>query len=420
MRHRANASIKIPTLRLVVNKAGGLTPTRESCEIVHQQKPTEDQLRQVQKMEVVGQLAAGLAHDFNNTLMTILMGLGMLRESPFLDNDSKESLNEIERATARAINLTRQLLLFSRQKAARIEQLDLKELIANLLNMLRRLLGENIDIAFECASECIWVSADASMIEQIVMNLCLNARDAMPRGGRLTLAAVKVEVERPPENPDARPGRFVRLSVNDTGCGMDETILRRAFEPFFTTKEAGKGTGLGLATVYGIVKQHQGWIEVESVVGRGSSFLIYLPQTTPVEAPADSPQDEKTKGGSEIILLVEDDHAVRHFVAARLRTLGYIVLEAGNGVEALEIWEQYHQQIDLLFTDMMMPGKMTGMDLALQLKIEQPALKVISSSGYTTQLALFPFTSGPQIVYLPKPYEPAALAVTVRRCLDNS
>jgi two-component system, cell cycle sensor histidine kinase and response regulator CckA len=423
MRHQTEDPANVPALCLLgLNNARQTAPLTETNTETAKEKQLEEQLRQAQKMEAVGQLAAGVVHDFNNTLMTILMGLGMLRENPFLSPDTKESINEIEKATARAINLTRQLLLFSRQQAARIEALDLKVLIFDLLKMLRRLLGENIDIAFQCAPDSIWVSADAGMMEQVVMNLCINARDAMVMGGRMTLAATIVDIQAQTEklNPDARPGRFVCLSVSDTGCGMDEAVSHRVFEPFFTTKEVGKGTGLGLATVHGIVKQHQGWVEVESTLGQGSSFRVYLPQTTATGTPVHFSQDEKIRGGSETILLVEDDLSVRRMVSTRLRNLGYAVLEAGNGLEALTLWGEHRKKIDLLFTDMMMPGKLTGMDLALQLKREQPFLKVISSSGYSGMLSECPEAAGQGIVYLPKPYESAALAITVRRCLDET
>jgi CheY-like chemotaxis protein len=263
--------------------------------------------------------------------------------------------------------------------------------------------------------------ADAGMMEQVVMNLCLNARDAMPQGGRLTLAATIVEIPAQPEdaNQESRAGTFVRFSVSDTGCGMDETVSRRAFEPFFTTKEPGKGTGLGLSTVFAIVQQHQGWIDVQSVVGKGSSFRVYLPLIAATGAPVVEQRKPEIRGGSEVILLVEDDGAVRRFVAGRLRALGYAVLEAGDAAEALEIWKHHGREIELLFTDMMMPGTMTGMDLALQLKQEHPSLKIISSSGHSAHLAASPLTAGSQIVFLPKPYEPAALATTVRHCLDR-
>jgi PAS domain S-box-containing protein len=416
-------------VRIIRGTAGEISTLEGFIEDVNEREEAEgelskveEQLRQAQKMEAVGQLAGGIAHDFNNTLLTILMSLGRLRETPRLSLETKECLKEIERATARATNLTRQLLLFSRQQAARIESLDLNLLISDLLTMLRRLLGENIEIVFQGSSDPVWVSADAGMMEQVVMNLCINARDAMSMGGRLTIAVTRVDIPNQPEkpNPDARLGGFVCLSVSDSGCGMDENTLQRVFEPFFTTKELGKGTGLGLATVYGIVKQHRGWVDVESIVGYGSSFRVYLPQTNLIAASVIPKQDEEVRGGSETILLVEDDLSVRRLVAARLRELGYTVLEAGDGLEALKIWDQHSQEIELLFTDMMMPGKLTGLDLILRFREEKGSLKVISSSGYSAKLAESALTVGVEIVYLPKPYEPSALAICVRRCLDKT
>jgi CheY-like chemotaxis protein len=371
-------------------------------------------------MEAVGQLAGGVAHDFNNIIMATLLHLGLLRESPHLSLEAKESLMEVEKETVRASNLTRQLLLFSRRQAARIEPVDINALIGEMLKMLRRLLGENIEAIPQFSSEAVWVRADAGMMEQVVMNLCINARDAMPHGGRLTIATSLVELQAQPAtlNPDARPGRFVCLLVSDTGCGMDETVLKRIFEPYFTTKEAGKGTGLGLTTVYGIVKENEGWVEVESTVGQGSLFRVYLPWTEPVGTFAIFGEDE-IKGGSETILVVEDEASVRRLVALCLRKLGYAVLEAGSGLEALKEWELHHNEIALLFTDTLLPGNMTGLDLALRLKKEKGSLKIISSSGYSADPASCVLTAK-EITYFPKPYDPAALARIVRQCLDNS
>jgi PAS domain S-box-containing protein len=388
---------------------------------ITEQRQLEAQLRQAQKMEAVGQLAGGVAHDFNNILSATLMHLGLLQQNPQLTLGTRESLKEVERETLRAAKLTRQLLLFSQRQAARIEPLDMNVLINDLLKMLRRLLGENIEVAFLGDAGASWVSADAGMMEQVVMNLCINARDAMPNGGRLALATRMVDIEAQSEksHPDARPGRFVCLSVTDMGCGMDETVLRRIFEPFFTTKEVGKGTGLGLATVYGIVKQHEGWIEVESAVGQGSSFRVWLPATSPLSDSGISSDTKEVKGGTETILLVEDELFLRRLVAQGLRKLGYAVLEAGNGLEALKVWEQHHPRIALLFTDMVMPGKMSGLELAVRLKKEKSSLKVISSSGYDADLARRHTSADLEITHLPKPYLPSDLAKVVRHCLDQ-
>ena len=268
----------------IVNKTGQITHLLAVEEDVTQRKCLEEQLRQAQKMEAIGRLAGGVAHDFNNILTATLMHLGLMLQTPGLNPATKESLKEVEKETQRASDLTRQLLLFGQRQAAQIQSFDLNELVQGLLKMLRLLLGENIEVEFLGHPGAIGLSADAGMMEQVVMNLCINARDAMAKGGRMTLATSLIDIEVKPRNShaDARPGRFVCLSVTDTGCGIDETVLGRIFEPFFTTKEVGKGTGLGLATVYGIVKKHQGWVEVESRLGQGSSFRVYFPATVSV------------------------------------------------------------------------------------------------------------------------------------------
>jgi CheY-like chemotaxis protein len=373
-------------------------------------------------MEAIGQLAGGVAHDFNNILSAILMHLGLLQQSPQLTIGVKEALKEVESETMRAANLTRQLLLFSRRQVARFEPLDMNALINDLLKLLRRLLGERIEIDFQGSRDAAWVEADAGMLEQLIMNLCLNARDAMPAGGRLSLGTTLVERNSGSEKtlPDARPGWFVCLVVSDAGCGMDEAVRKRLFEPFFTTKGLGKGTGLGLATVYGIVQQHEGWIEVESAVGKGSSFRVYFPALeTPTEKAPITSRPEEPRGGSETILLVEDDASVRRMTALCLRKFGYAVLEATNGAEALKQWEQHRQKIALLLTDMVMPEAMTGLELAQRLRKDKPGLRVIVASGYSANL-VNPDPLEPEVIFLAKPFRPAALAKLVRQCLDKT
>jgi len=382
----------------------------------------EVQLRQSQKMESIGQLADGIAHDFNNILGATLMHLGLLQQSSELTMGTKQSLREIEKETVRAANLTRQLLLFSRKQSLKTRTLDMNEIINDLLKMLRRLLSENIEFIFHGSSDKAWVNVDVGMVEQVVMNLCLNARDAMPKGGNLTLVTTLVDIENSlaGPHPDARPGRFVCLSVTDTGCGMDKSVLERIFEPFFTTKDEGKGTGLGLASVYRIVNQHQGWVEVESELELGSSFLVYLPAgTKPLDALVIPHHKDEIKGGGETILLVEDDLPVRRMASLSLRKFGYAVLEAGNGQEALNVWREHHEKIEMLFTDMVMPGGMTGLDLAVRLKKEKNSLMIILSTGYRAELAESPLISGQEIPCLQKPYPGAVLAKMVRRCLDS-
>ena len=389
---------------------------------VTEHKRLEDQLRQAQKMEAVGQLAGGVAHDFNNILAAILMNLGLVQSEHALPPGLAASLQEIEAEATRAANLTRQLLLFSRRQVMQLKPLDLNAVLDNLLKMLRRLLGENITLEFHAKTCLPSIEADAVMMEQVVMNLSVNARDAMPQGGRLTLSTGLAEFAREAArvNTEARPGRYVCLTVADTGCGMDEATLKRMFEPFFTTKDVGKGTGLGLATVYGIVKQHQGWTDVASTPGQGTTFRVFLPALTD-RAPADSagPPHLPTEKGHETILLVEDEPSVRKLVGICLRRNGYQVLEAAKGTEALDLWQEHRQKVDLLFSDMVMPEGMTGLELAQRLRLEKPDLKVVISSGYNVEMLSQNAPANQRVTYLSKPYQLATLASEVRQCLDE-
>jgi PAS domain S-box-containing protein len=388
---------------------------------ITERKQLEDRLRQAQKMEAVGQLAGGVAHDFNNILTVIQGHLGLLAAGLLNPAETAASLKELTAMSERAANLTRQLLAFSRRQVLRVKPLDLDETLETLSKMLRRLLGEHIALACHHTPGSAWVNADAGMMEQVVLNLAVNARDAMPNGGRLTIATAVVHLDEgyARRNTEARSGKFVRLSVTDTGSGMDEATVRRIFEPFFTTKDVGKGTGLGLATVYGIVKQHQGWIEVESGVGKGSTFKVFLPACaapTPEKPAAAAPA---IRGGIETILVVEDEEPLRQLVGECLRRYGYKVLEAGDGQEAFRLWEQHREEIALLLTDMVMPGGMTGKELAAKLKAEKQVLKVIYSSGYSLEMASGDLHLEADASYLAKPYEPAKLAAAIRRSLDN-
>lgn len=265
------------------------------------------------------------------------------------------------------------------------------------------------------------VAADAGMIEQVIMNLVVNARDAMPKGGTLTikLEPVQLDVEQARGNLKVQPGPFVCLTVTDTGCGMDEATLQRIFEPFFTTKEPGKGTGLGLATVYGIVAQHKGWVEVESERGKGSTFKVFIPATTKIRTEPTPAGKAAIVRGHETILLVEDQAGLRRAVAQSLRRLGYRLLEAANGREAMKLWQEHAQQIDLLFSDMVMPEGMTGLELAEKFKRENPKLKVLLSSGYSAEVAEQGLPAAGGIAYLPKPYQFEDLWKSVRDCLDQ-
>jgi len=390
-------------------------------EEVRQRQQLEAQRFQARKMEAIGQLAGWVAHDFNDILSTMIMNLSLLHQSEHLKDEAKEVLEELDQATQRAAGLSRQLLLFGRRQLMQRRRLDLNEVVAGLLMMLRRLAGEQVDVIWKGGGLPLWVEGDRAMLEQVLMNLCLNARDAMPRGGRVSLRGevITVTIADVQQHHDRLPGAFVRVSFEDTGPGMDPALLQRIFEPFFTTKELGWGTGLGLAAVYGIVKQHQGWIEAHGGLGRGTTFVIYLPEAAPAVKPAAS-LNPGAAGGGETILVVEDDSPLRELIVFNLERFGYRVLSAGNGPEALRNWEQEGGAIDLLFTDMVMPEGMTGLELVARLRQQKPALKVIISSGYSLDLHHAGAPADESIRFLAKPYKPVALARLVRQCLDEA
>ena len=383
----------------------------------------ETQLRQSQKMESVGQLAAGVAHDINNILTVIQGHAGLLLNITPPDSNSVRSLKQISAASERAARFVRQLLTFSRKQIFRSKILDLNTVLQNLQNMLPQMLGEDIALATRYQPNLPHIEADAGMIEQIVMNLAVNARDAMPKGGKLLIAtsAAEIGATHVRQHPEARPGWFVCLTVTDTGCGMDHKVLQRLFEPFFTTKDVGKGTGLGLATIYGMVKQHQGWIEIQSEIGAGSTFKVYLPVASePHSAPAVPTVEPKpAQGSEETILVVEDETGLLELVRNVLQGYHYHVLAASSGVEALRIWDEHNGRVDLLLTDMIMPGGMTGNDLAAKLRKHKPGLKVIYTSGYSSEL-MGKDSGANDTSFLAKPYLPLQLAQAVRKCLDAS
>jgi CheY-like chemotaxis protein len=333
-----------------------------------------------------------------------------------------ESLLQVEQAVERATNLTRQLLAFSRKQIMQPQPLDLKEVVAQLAKMLRRILGEDITLHLGGPQDPAVAYADRSMIEQVMMNLAVNARDAMPKGGRLTVetATVAVGEEMARKNPNARPGTFISLTVTDTGCGIAPEIMPHLFEPFFTTKEVGKGTGLGLATVYGIVKQHGGWVEVSSEPNRGARFRVFLPQSDkPVAAAAPTACPEKPPRGHETILVVEDEPALRDVARDVLLSYGYRVYTACSGLDALGLWSHHAAEIDLLLTDMIMPDGLTGRDLAARLEAQKKGLKVIFMSGYSLELVSQQGFLSEGIFFLQKPYSPDQLARMIRDCLDG-
>jgi nitrogen-specific signal transduction histidine kinase len=383
----------------------------------------EAQLRQSQKMESIGQLAAGVAHDFNNMLTVIQGHSGMLLARTNLPSDMFDNAQAIYLSADRAARLTRQLLMFSRKNVMKPEPLDLRKVVSDLLKMLKRLLGETVTLDFQSPRELPLVQADTGMIEQVVMNLTVNARDAMPKGGTLTISTNSIEMDDAyvQTHPEARPGRFVCLRVSDTGCGMDSATMARIFEPFFTTKDVGKGTGLGLATVYGIVKQHEGWVEVSSELGQGSTFSIFFPASSePVTTRA--PEVDiavEVRGGHETILVVEDEPLLREMAHLILQNCGYKVLEAGSGAEALQVWERNPGAIDLIVTDIVMPGGMTGRELAAKLLDQHPRTKIIFTSGYNVEETNTDFFRRGGAVFLQKPYTRPKLAKIVRDTLDK-
>lgn len=380
----------------------------------------EAQLRHAQKLESIGQLAAGVAHDFNN-ILTIIQGHADRLLGQY-DGEAQvtEPLKLVSAAAKRGSSLTRQLLMFSRKQVMQSKIIDLNGVLANLTKLLHRLLGDDVALESNFAADVPPVDADVGMIDQVIMNLSVNARDAMPKGGRLEISTSTKNIDDAyvQQNPDARPGRFVCMTVSDTGCGMDAQTLARIYEPFFTTKEVGKGTGLGLATVYGIVKQHQGWIEVNSRLGAGTTFRVYFPASDKaVEATVEKGPDDKVRGGHETILVVEDEPVLRELARMILRDYRYDVLEAATGVEALQVWEKHQGRIDLLLTDMVMPEGISGRELAEILRRKKPDLKVIYTSGYSADV-MGPTAAGSDIKFLQKPYPPPELAQLVRECLD--
>jgi PAS domain S-box-containing protein len=382
----------------------------------------EAQFHQAQKMEAVGQLAGGVAHDFNN-ILGVIIGYGeLITEDLEPDSPLRKYAEEIRQAAERAKGLTQQLLVFSRKQKVQLVVLDLNETVKNLEKMLRRLIGENIEMKVVPGSEIGRIKADTGYIGQVLMNLTVNARDAMPHGGKLTITTGNVTLD---ENctrthQGVLPGSYVTLAVSDTGTGMTPEVKARIFEALFTTKPAGKGTGLGLATCHSIVQQSGGHIEVDTDVGKGTTFKIYFPRVDkPVEAAAAQVQTGPVPRGTETLLIVEDELPVRHLARQVLESLGYQVLRAGNGQDALNLARDHKgSPIRLVVTDVIMP-RMGGKVMADWLKTIYPDLKVLFTSGYTDDALAQQGVLEPGVAFLPKPYTPAVLARKVRAMLDN-
>jgi len=382
----------------------------------------ETQFRQAQKMEAVGRLAGGVAHDFNNLLTAIFGYADLLAESLPPDHPGLEDLGEIRTAATRAAGLTRQLLAFSRQQVLRPVVLSVNDVVENVQKMLGRLLGEDIELHASLAGDLGNVRADAGQLDQVIINLAVNARDAMPKGGKLTLETANIDLDTgyAEQHQPVAPGRYVMLAVSDTGTGMDEKTKAKAFEPFFTTKEPGKGTGLGLATVYGIVKQSGGYIWAYSELGQGTTFKIYLPRVdAPSDTPVAVPELTGTPAGTETVLLAEDDPLLLPLARDLLKKLGYRVLEAHNSAEALTVARNHEGVIHLLLSDVVMPGG-GGFQLAQNLLVERPAMRVLYMSGYTDEAVVRHGLLERGLNYLQKPFTPAVLARRVRGVLDAS
>ena len=409
-------------LRIEGERAGRVWSFRDVTDRVRdkqREQELEQEMRQAQKMEAVGRLAGGIAHDFNNLLTVISGYAAFVRESLAEGDDLRGDIVEIEQAARRAATLTRQLLAFSRRQVLLPKVLDLNSVVEGMTGMLERLLGEDVDVR-TALDESLWpVKADPGQLEQVLVNLAVNARDAMPKGGVLRIATQNVLLDHASPGPDGVPaGLYVRLDVGDTGVGMDEATRLRAFEPFFTTKDVGKGTGLGLSTVYGIVRQSGGTIEIESAPGEGAVFRILLPVVAERVEPTGAPSVPARRAtGTETILLVEDEEPVRRVAQKALAAAGYTVLASRDGVEAIELLERREAPIDLLLTDVVMP-RMGGVDLAEAVRRRQPGVRVLFVSGHV-DVGGAGRAQPEATALLEKPFRPDVLLDRVRDVLDD-
>jgi len=389
---------------------------------VSERQHLEEQLRQAQKMEAVGRLAGGVAHDFNNLLMVIKGHTELLLGSLHQGDPARRKIEQIEKSADRATGLTRQLLAFSRMQVLQPRSINLNSIVEEMGRLIPRLIGEDVELAIHTSSDLGTIRADASQMEQIIMNLAVNARDAMPKGGKLIIETSNADLDGTYKlaHPVVKPGRYVLLAVSDTGIGMDAETQAHIFEPFFTTKEQGKGTGLGLSTVYGVVKQSGGFIWVYSELGKGATFKVYLPRVEEaVEDASHHPTTTQVMRGTETILLAEDEQDVREVAREFLESAGYKVLLAANGQEAMEQAAEFSGSIDLLLSDMIMPG-MTGIELVRRLRQGRPGFGVIYMSGYSEQAAAEATRTDPSAIVLTKPFSRSALLRSVREVLQRT
>jgi two-component system, cell cycle sensor histidine kinase and response regulator CckA len=392
----------------VRDDAGNIMCVVGVAQDVTERRRLEEALRQAQKMEAIGQLAGGIAHDFNNMLQALLLELQLLGAVPELPERAGELARSARGTAERAASLTRQLLLFSRREVLKPRALDLDAALVELANMLRRVLGEDIALQLALGARGLHLYVDPGMLDQVLLNLAVNARDAMPRGGTLAIATARTDAA-------ARPGAFGCITVRDTGVGIARDVLPRIFEPFFTTKEAGHGTGLGLATAFGIVEQHGGWIEVESEPNHGTTFRTYLPVHTIQGLDEQTPLPTGRRAGRrDTVLVVEDNEHVRRAVCAVLDDAGYRVVDADRGTAALSAWHREGGAIDLVLTDLVMPGGMDGVELAARLEELRPGVKVVFATGNSRDLAV-----GPNQRLLRKPLSAERLLDAVRACLES-
>jgi signal transduction histidine kinase/HAMP domain-containing protein len=412
----AQAAIALENTRLYEAVRNELVERQRSEQA---QLHAEEQLRQAQKMEAVGRLAGGVSHDFNNILTVILGECDLLLYGPHVSVETRQGLEQIRNAGIRAAALTRQLLAFSRRQVLQLATVNLNEIITPIERMLHRLIGEDVTLRTRFAPDLAFVRADASQIEQVIFNLCINSRDAMPNGGVICITTANVRIE-PDDDRDIVSGDYVLLTVSDTGTGIDEKAREHIFEPFFTTKPHGKGTGLGLATVHGIIEQSGGILRFSSITGRGTSFSIYLPAMSDLGAPTPTPLTTlipRPSATDVVVALVEDDDRLRQLVSEILSAQGFTVIEAADGVEALHICVAHTDRIDLLMSDVVMPGGVNGIQLATMIRATRPQIRVLLMSGYTDNALLSSSDSIPDMIFIQKPFTPAYLLEKIYEAL---